>query len=173
MTTKRPSVLMEGPYTTRQWQWSFGQQQWWTSRPHQQTNRAAACAMDVSTEKSKIKINSMNNISADISLNDQKQKEVTSFKYLEATLWKDGTCLAEICIRIASAIAAMARLNRIWWCFTISFACKFKLYKSVITSILLYGRETWTLLMLADSEKKQRFRLSKPSASRTVSESST
>ena len=30
--------------------------------------------------------------------------------------------------------------------------CKFKLYKSFITPILLYGCETWTLL--ADSEKR-------------------
>ena len=34
----------------------------------------------------------------------------------------------------------------------ISFASKFKPYKSLVTSILLYGCETWTLL--ADSEKR-------------------
>ena len=34
----------------------------------------------------------------------------------------------------------------------ISFANKFKLYKSLVNSILLYGCETWTLL--ADSEKR-------------------
>ena len=54
----------------------------------------------------------------------------------------------------SSAMAAMARLNRIWRCKTISFASKFKLYKSLVTSILLYGCETWTLL--ADSEKKKK-----------------
>ena len=37
-------------------------------------------------------------------------------------------------------------------CNTISFASKFKLYKSLVTSILLYGCEAWTLL--ADSEKR-------------------
>ena len=41
--------------------------------------------------------------------------------------------------------------DRIWWFNTISFASKFKLYKSLVTSIHLYGCETWTLL--ADSEK--------------------
>ena len=46
----------------------------------------------------------------------------------------------------------MARLNRIWWCNTISFAGKFKLYEPLVTSILLYGCETWTLL--ADCEKR-------------------
>ena len=52
----------------------------------------------------------------------------------------------------SSAMAAMARLNRIWRCKTISFASKFKLYKSLVTSTLPYGCETWTLL--ADSETR-------------------
>ena len=46
----------------------------------------------------------------------------------------------------------MARLNKIWRCKAISFARRFKLYKSLVTCILLCGCETWTLL--TDSEKK-------------------
>ena len=46
----------------------------------------------------------------------------------------------------------MARLNRIWWCKTISFTSKFECYKSLIASILLYGCETWTLFV--DTEKR-------------------
>ena len=49
-------------------------------------------------------------------------------------------------------MAAMARLNRICRCNTISFASKFKLYEPLVTSILFSGCETWTLL--ADSEKR-------------------
>ena len=41
----------------------------------------------------------------------------------------------------------MARLNRIWRYNIISFASKLKLYKSLVTSILLCGCETWTLLV--------------------------
>ena len=37
-----------------------------------------------------------------------------------------------------AAIAPMARLKRIWQSNTISFASKFKLYKSLVTSILLF-----------------------------------
>ena len=91
---------------------------------------------------------STNNINADVSMNSQKLEEVTNFKYVGATLCKDGTCSAEISIRIASA---MASLNRIWWSRTISFASKFTLCKSLVTSIFFYGCETWT--QLADSEK--------------------
>ena len=57
--------------------------------------------MEVSTERSKTMTNSKNNISSDISMNGQKSEEVTSFKYLGATLCKDGTYAAEIHIRIA------------------------------------------------------------------------
>ena len=98
--------------------------------------------MEVSTEKSKIMTNSMKDISADISRKGQKLEEVTSFKHVGATLCKDGTHSADVHIRIASAIEAMARLNRIWRCNTISSASKFKLYKSLVTSILLYSYET-------------------------------
>ena len=105
--------------------------------------------MEVSTEKSKVMTNGTNNISAGISMNGQKLEEVTNLKYLGATLWRVVTCTAEICIRAASAMAAMTRPNRIWRCNTISFANKFKLYKSLVTSIFLYSCKTWTLL--ADS----------------------
>ena len=81
--------------------------------------------------------NSTNSISADISMNGQKLEEVTSFKYLGATPCKDSTCSAEVRIRIALAIAAMARLDMIWRSNTISFARNFKLYKSLETAILL------------------------------------
>ena len=90
--------------------------------------------MEVSTEKSKTMTNSTNNISADTDMNGQKLEDVTSFKYLPAMLCKVGTCSAEVCIKIASAMAAVARLNRIWRCNIISFASNFKLYKSLVTS---------------------------------------
>ena len=73
--------------------------------------------MEISTEKSKIMTNSTNNNSADISMNGQVSEEVTSFKYLGATLCKDGTCSAEVSIKIASARLDMKRR-----CNTISFA---------------------------------------------------
>ena len=59
-------------------------------------DRVTAYGMEVSTEKSKIMANSTKSISADISMNGQKCN-------LGATLCKDGTCSAEVRIRIASA----------------------------------------------------------------------
>ena len=76
-------------------------------------DRATAYGMEISTENRKIMTNSTNNISADISMNGPKLEKVTSLKYLGAALCKDGSCSADVRIRIASAMAAMARLNRI------------------------------------------------------------
>ena len=45
-------------------------------------DRAKTYGMKVRTEESKIMTNSMNNISVDIDINDQKLEEVVSFKYL-------------------------------------------------------------------------------------------
>ena len=55
--------------------------------------------MEVSTEKSKIMTNSINNIGADISMNGKRLGEVSSFKYLGAIVCKDGTYSAEVRIR--------------------------------------------------------------------------
>ena len=76
-------------------------------------DRTTAYGVEISTEKSKIMTDNTNNISAGISRNGQKFEEVTSNKYLEATLCNDDTCSAEVRVRIASAMAAIARLNSI------------------------------------------------------------
>ena len=60
-------------------------------------------------------------------------------------------CSKEIRTRIALATAAMARLTRMWRS-DISFQTKYKLYRSLVVSILLYGCEAWTLH--ADTERR-------------------
>ena len=117
-----------------------------TGEPQELTNRlvdrATAYGMEVSTEKSNIMTIGTNIINADISMNRQKLEEVTNFKYMGATLCKDGTCSAKVRIRIALVMTAVARLSRIWRCNTTSFASNFKPYKSLVISILLYDCET-------------------------------
>ena len=113
---------------------------------------ASAYGMEVSTEKSKVMVSSTEHITASITMNGEPLEEVSTFKYLGATLSKDGTCTAEIRIRIATATAAMARLSRIWKSSNISFHTKYRLYRSLVLSILLYGCEAWTLL--AETERR-------------------
>ena len=63
-------------------------------------DKTRAYGMEVSTEKSRIMTNSMNGTHAYVSMNSQRP-----------TPCKNGTCSAEICIRITSATAVMARLT--------------------------------------------------------------
>ena len=93
-------------------------------------DRGTAHGMEVGTDKNKIMISSTRTFSANSNMTGKKLEEVTSFKYPRATVCNNVTYSAEVRIRIASAMAAMARLHRIWRCNTISFARKFKLYKS-------------------------------------------
>ena len=90
-------------------------------------------------------VNSANNAPAQIYKNGQQLEEVDAFKYLGATLTKDGRSSTEIKIRIATATSAMAKLSKIWRSKDISFSTKFKLYKALVVSILLYGCESWTM----------------------------
>ena len=108
--------------------------------------------MEMSTEKSKVMVNSTRDKHAVISMNGELLEEVNSFTYLGAALAKDGTSTAEILKRIAMATAAMARLTKLWKTNNISFAVKHKMYKVLVVSILLYGCETWTLL--PDTERR-------------------
>ena len=116
-------------------------------------DRSGAYGMEVSSEKSKVMVNSTNDeVHADITMNGQKLEEVEGFKYLGATLTKDGRSTIEVKTRLAAATSAMAKLNKIWGSRTISFNTKLKLFKSLVLSILLYGCESWTLS--AELEKR-------------------
>ena len=101
--------------------------------------------MQVSMDKSEM-TNSTNNISIDISMNGPKLRggdqvqvpgsnPVQGWHLLSRNLQQD--CLSN---------GSNTRLNKIWWCNTISFASKFKWYKSLVTSVLLHGCETRILL---------------------------
>ena len=96
MTTTLPSPLVEGPYASCALPTfidlmggSNGELRDLTDRL---THRATAYGVEVSTEKSKIVTNSTNNIGAGINMNGQKLEDVTSIKYLGATLCNEGTC---------------------------------------------------------------------------------
>ena len=57
-------------------------------------------------------------------------------------------------IRLATAVSAQVKLEKIWRSGEIEFKLKFRLYNSLVLSTLLYGCETWTLL--EESKKKLR-----------------
>lgn len=53
-------------------------------------------------DKSTFKGNTIGHSRVKIRINEVQLKEVTSFQYLSATLSKDGSCTADICIRTSS-----------------------------------------------------------------------
>ena len=112
---------------------------------------AAAYGMEISAEKSKVMVNSREDRTASITMDGKPLEAVDRFKYLGATLSSDGTSTAEIKTRIATATAAMTKLNKIWKS-NILLRTKYRLYKSLVLSVLLYGCEAWTLL--AETERK-------------------
>ena len=69
-------------------------------------------------------------------MNDEPIEVVDIFKYLGATLMKDGKSETDINIRIATATSALVRLITIWKSRNISLQTKILLYNSLILYIL-------------------------------------
>ena len=101
--------------------------------------------MKISSEKSKVMINTNNAKSADITLYVNKLEEVDKFVYLGSTITSDGKSDNEIRIRLAQSTSAMIRLYTIWNSKHINFKLKYNIYRSLVLSILTYGCETWTI----------------------------
>ena len=75
-------------------------------------------------------------------MNGKQLEEVNAFKYLGATMTKDGRSTVEIKTRIAIATSTMTKLDKIWKNKYISFPTKLRLYKALVLSTLLYGCKT-------------------------------
>ena len=72
----------------------------------------------------KAKVSNKNNVHAKIIMNGEELEEVNQFKYLGATLKKDGSSEGEIRIRIATATSAIVRLCKIFTSKKINFTLK-------------------------------------------------
>ena len=59
-------------------------------------------------------------------------KNVEHFKYLGAMLMNSGNSKIEILIRLATAVSALVKLEKIWRSGEIEFKLKFRLYNSLV-----------------------------------------
>ena len=123
--------------------------------------------MEISAEKTKPMTNNTNGISSAIRIGGQNLETVQIFKYLGSDLTDEGS-KQEILSRIAQTIDALSKLKTIWkdfFCghFLHAQIPKFdvccverheqtRLMSSLVISIFLYARETWSLT--AESERK-------------------
>ena len=103
---------------------------------------------------SKILINGESSIPPVITMYGKQIENVQNFNYLRAMLTNTGNSKKEILIRLATAVTALFKLEKIWRGGEIDFKLKYRLYKSLVLSTLLYGCESWTLL--EESKKKIR-----------------
>ena len=70
---------------------------------------------------------------------------VDNFKYLGSTISSNLSLDVEINARIGKAATVMAKLNkRVWQNINLTMNTRLKVYQACVTSILLYGSETWT-----------------------------
>ena len=70
---------------------------------------------------------------------------VDNFKYFGSTISSNLLFNVEINARIGKAATVMAKLNkRVWQNINLTMNTRFKVYQACVTTILLYGNETWT-----------------------------
>ena len=105
---------------------------------------STAYGMDISARKTKLMTNNTNGINTEIKINGRKLETVTSFKYLGSVITDEGS-KPEILSKIAQTTAALMRLKPVWNDRSISLSTKIQLMRSLVTSILLYACESWTL----------------------------
>ena len=83
-------------------------------------------------------------LNTEIKVNGQKHETVTSFKYLGSVITDEDSKL-EIFSRTAPTIATVTRLKPVWNDRSISLSPMIRLMRSLVTSIILYACESWTL----------------------------
>ncbi|KAK2190199.1 hypothetical protein NP493_87g07002 [Ridgeia piscesae] len=86
----------------------------------------------------------MASVLTDIWVKCEKLDCVNSFKYLGA-FFASERAKPEILARIAQTTAALTHLKTIWNIRKIALSSKIRLMRSLVTSILLYACESWTL----------------------------
>ena len=125
-------------------------------RPTDQLARDAGnIRLKINCGKSEIMKNSLPGTTS-INVDGVNLKEVDRFTYLGCNIANDGNVRSEIGVRIGKAGAAFRDMNKVWSNENISLKTKNKLYESIITSILMYGSESWKGLIEIE-ERVRRF----------------
>ena len=88
--------------------------------------------------------NNTSGINTEIQVNGQKVATVTNFKYPGSVITDEGS-KPGILSWIAQTTAALTRLKPVWIDKSISLSSKIRLMRFLVTSIVLYAYESWTL----------------------------
>ena len=101
--------------------------------------------MEINTNKTKIMKNCEGHFNNSISLHGEVIESVDTFKYLGSIL-DDNGLTKEILSRISQMTASLTNLNPIWNNRNLTLNSKIRLLHSLVSSILLYACETWTII---------------------------
>ena len=91
--------------------------------------------MEINHDKCKIIVNGEGQTQM-IYMYDKQIENVEHFKYLGAMLTNSDNSKIEIRIRLATAVSALVKLEKIWRSGEIKFKLKFRLYNSLVISTL-------------------------------------
>ena len=80
-----------------------------------------------------------------ISVDGNRVDSCTTFTYLSSLQSSDGYCRPDIKRRIGLASSVMASLSNVWKRRHLSIPTKIRVYQALVTSVLLYTSETWTM----------------------------
>ena len=80
-----------------------------------------------------------------IEIGNEIVKDVENFTYLGSIISNNGQASNEIKSRLGKAGAAFGKMHKIWSSKQINLKTKLNIYHATITSILLYGSETWKI----------------------------
>ncbi|XP_071150110.1 uncharacterized protein [Mytilus edulis] len=78
-----------------------------------------------------------------VKLNEKDLEDVDTFTYLGEIVTTKGGCDNDMDNRLKKAKGQFSRLRKIWRSSVLSFKTKVRLFNSLVTSVLLYGCETW------------------------------
>ena len=125
------------------------------------SKEAAKVGMSISWTNTKaMMISPSSAITSRMNIDGELVEFVPSFTYLGSIISADGSIEAEITSRIGKAAGAMKRLSNAQWkrrC--ISRQTKLRMYRPLVSSVLLYGSETWNLT-ISDCNRLNAFDMS-------------
>ena len=106
---------------------------------------ASKLGLHISWSKTKVQNIGFGPACPPLHLGFETVESVESFCYLGSNILNMANSREESIRRMGIASTALQRLGRIWKQRRLSIETKFRLYKCLVLSVLLYGSETWAM----------------------------
>ena len=117
----------------------------WPRILHAFKNSASNLGMQPSWAKTKVQNLGYGPSANPVRVGSEEVDAVSSFRYLGCEFDVSGYCSTEIRRRLGMAGSIMGQLASVWRQRRLSLSTKFRIYRSCVLSVLLYGCQTWTV----------------------------